>query len=112
MRGSNQQTKNEIISELIQIPGVGKSIATDLFNIGIKKIEDLKNHNPQELYQASNQFAGIIQDRCLLYVFRCAVYFASHKKHDPEKLKWWNWVDKDAKLKTGKFEIEKEKIIL
>lgn len=34
---------------------------------------------------------GEPQDRCLLYVFRCAVYYASRAKHDPEVLKWWNW---------------------
>jgi Pathogenicity locus len=34
-------------------------------------------------------------DRCVLYVFRAAVYFASNKKHDEEKLKWWNWKDKE-----------------
>ncbi len=26
-------------------------------------------------------------------MFRCAVYFASSEKHDPELLKWWNWKD-------------------
>jgi hypothetical protein len=34
-------------------------------------------------------------DRCLLYVFRCAVYFAEHTRHDPELLKWWNWKDRE-----------------
>ncbi|NQU25233.1 MAG: pathogenicity locus, partial [Candidatus Nealsonbacteria bacterium] len=28
-----------------------------------------------------------------LYVFRCAVYFASNATHDAELLKWWNWKD-------------------
>ncbi|NIV18422.1 MAG: pathogenicity locus, partial [Woeseiaceae bacterium] len=28
-----------------------------------------------------------------LYVFRCAVYYASEEDHDPELLKWWNWTD-------------------
>ncbi|WP_394701143.1 helix-hairpin-helix domain-containing protein [uncultured Methanolobus sp.] len=32
-------------------------------------------------------------DRCMLYVFREAVYFASNEEHDPELLKWWNWKD-------------------
>jgi hypothetical protein len=32
--------------------------------------------------------------RCVLYVFRCAVYFATEKVHDEELLKWWNWQDK------------------
>ena len=89
-------TPKETIKELTIIPGVGKSIATDLFNIGIKHIGDLKGKNPQQLYDNSNQFAGCIQDRCLLYVFRCAIYFAETQsgKQDSEKLKWWNWKDK------------------
>jgi hypothetical protein len=85
---------NKHIKELMEIPGVGKSIARDLLNIGIKKISDLKNKDPEDLYSRSNEFCGTVQDRCLLYVFRCAVYYAGTKKHDPEKLKWWNWKDK------------------
>jgi nucleotidyltransferase/DNA polymerase involved in DNA repair len=79
-------------SPLEKIPGVGKSIAKDLEGIGIKKVEDLKNANPKKLFDLSNKKAGKIQDRCLLYVFRCAVYFAKGGK-DKEKLKWWNWKD-------------------
>jgi hypothetical protein len=37
-------------------------------------------------------------DRCMLYVFRCAVYYATNKKHDPKLLKWWNWKE-DNKAK-------------
>jgi hypothetical protein len=77
---------------LILIPGVGKSIAEDLRNIGIMSIRDLKDKNPQELYEKSNKRAGTDQDRRLLYVFRCAVYFAEGGR-DPVKLKWWNWKD-------------------
>ncbi len=84
------------IKELTTIPGVGKSIATDLYNIGIRHINDLKGKDPQKLYELSNQYAGCVQDRCLLYVFRCAVYFAETpaNKQDKGKLKWWNWKDK------------------
>lgn len=80
---------------LTKIPGVGKSIAGNLWHIGIKKVEDLKGQDPEELYELSNRFAGETQDRCLLYVFRCAVYYAEtpEDKRDPEKLKWWNWKD-------------------
>ena len=89
---STEQQKDSL-KELMQIPGVGKSIARDLLNIGITKISQLKGRNPEVLYNKSNIKAGIVQDRCLLYVFRGAVYYASNKKHDPEKLKWWNWKD-------------------
>ena len=87
--------KAEVIKKLAVIPGVGKSIAGDLWNIGIRKVSDLKGQNPQLLFEASNQFAGTVQDRCLLYVFRCAVYYAETpiEEQEPEKLKWWNWKD-------------------
>ena len=83
-------------NNLTQIPGVGKSIAKDLQNIGINSVSDLVNKDPWELYRHSNTFAGQTQDRCLLYVFRCAVYFAETEsgQRDPEKLKWWNWKDR------------------
>ncbi len=77
---------------LTTIPGVGKSIAKDLLNIGINSVDDLIGKDPEELYQLSNKYVGQIQDRCLLYVFRCAVYY-SEGGRDPEKLKWWNWKD-------------------
>ncbi|MDD4968726.1 MAG: helix-hairpin-helix domain-containing protein [Paludibacter sp.] len=89
-------TKKQSLKELTLIPGVGKSIATDLWNIGIISIADLKDKNPYELYDQSNQFAGTVQDRCLLYVFKCAVYYANTpaNEHETEKLKWWNWKDR------------------
>ena len=34
---------------------------------------------------------GGYMDRCVLYVFRCAVYYARNEEHDPDLLKWWNW---------------------
>ena len=88
-------TKEQSIKELTIIPGVGKSLATDLWNIGITAIADLKGKNPDQLYDLSNKFAGTIQDRCVLYVFKCAVYYANTPaaKHETEKLKWWNWKD-------------------
>lgn len=89
-------TKEHSIKELTQIPGVGKSIATDLWNIGITAISDLKGRDPEVLYDLSNRYEGTVQDRCLLYVFRCAVYFAETPKTQQEidKLKWWNWKEK------------------
>lgn len=93
------------LKELMEIPGVGKSIAADLQRIGIKSVADLKGKSPQALYDESNALAGAVQDRCLLYTFRCAVYYANTKKEkrDPEKLKWWNWKDKKKTLLSGEF---------
>jgi pathogenicity locus Cdd1 protein len=86
-------TKDQSIKDLRKIPGVGISIANDLWNIGITSVADLEGEDPQNLYDRSNQYAGAIQDRCLLYVFQCAVYYANTpaELRDPEKLKWWSW---------------------
>ena len=93
---------NDPVKDLMQIPGVGKSIANDLINIGIKSVSDLKGKSPDDLYHKSNEFAGMVQDRCLLYVFRCAVYYANTIQHNPEKLKWWNWKDKAGGIRAGR----------
>ena len=83
-------------SPLPLIPGIGKSIAQDLNDIGIFEVKDLVWKDPQALFDASNTFAGCVQDRCLLYTFRCVVYFAQtpREKQESEKLKWWNWKDR------------------
>ncbi|MCO5287403.1 MAG: helix-hairpin-helix domain-containing protein [Chitinophagaceae bacterium] len=85
----------QTIKELTLIPGIGKSIATDLYNIGIRHVDDLRGQDPEVLFKTSNEFAGCIQDRCLLYTFRCAVYYAETPRElqEAEKLKWWNWKD-------------------
>ncbi len=85
------------MEELQSIPGVGRKIASDLFLIGINCISDLRNKDPEELYEKFCLVKRQKVDRCLLYVFRCAVYYATEPDHDPEKLKWWNW--KDANIK-------------
>ena len=78
-------------SELEHIPGVGISIAQDLQDLGMYHIGDLKGKSPEGLYEQLNTLRGMKIDRCMLYVFRCAVYFAETENPDPKLLKWWNW---------------------
>jgi hypothetical protein len=80
--------------DLEQIPGVGKSIAEDLRRLGITSVRQLKGRNPERLYKRLCDFKASPVDRCMLYVLRCAVYYASTKDPDPERLKWWNWKDR------------------
>lgn len=81
------------LNALRAIPGVGRSIAFDLYKLGIREPADLKGRDPEELFDRSNLLAGVTQDRCLLYVFRCAVYFAETNHPDRKKLLWWYWKD-------------------
>lgn len=84
-------SKANILKEFKQIPGVGKSIAQDLWNLGFRSIRELRGQDPEELYLKLCTLQGTHIDKFMLYVFRCAIYFASNDSHDPELLKWWNW---------------------
>lgn len=77
--------------ELQQVPGIGPSITADLSDLGIHKLQELGRQDPEELYARLCTQRGEHIDRCVLYVFRCGVYFARNSRHEPELLKWWNW---------------------
>jgi len=68
-------------------------MAQDLRDLGIHSIDDLKGQDPELMYKRLCLTHGTDIDRCVLYVFRCAVYYASEQNHDPDLLKWWNWSD-------------------
>lgn len=91
------RTSETALKGLQRIPGIGPSLAQDLVDLGIRNVSALRHRSPERLYERLCEIRGQHQDRCVLYVFRCAVYFASDNTHDPERLKWWNW--KDANLR-------------
>jgi hypothetical protein len=84
------ESKSAVLKELRKMPGVGKVVAADLWSMGYR-------HNDQKKE---------VQDICMLYTFRCAVYFANTygQLQDKEKLRWWYWMDKkkvDSKTKDA-----------
>ena len=92
----NRETvdKGKVLKQFQTIPGVGKACSLDFWNIGLRNVKELKGQNPGILYERLNLISGTTHDICMLYTFRCAVYFATEKTHDKEKLKWWYWKDK------------------
>jgi nucleotidyltransferase/DNA polymerase involved in DNA repair len=88
-----ETARSSAIADLSRIPGVGPSIAADLYSLGVREVAELRGRNAEALYAELCRKVGQQVDRCALYVFRCAVYFASESKPDPELLKWWNWKD-------------------
>jgi hypothetical protein len=86
--------QESVLHDLKRIPGVGSSIAQDLWDLGYRSVQELKDQDPEEIYQRLCEYQGADVDRCVLYVFRGAVYFASNEDHDPQLLKWWNWKDR------------------
>lgn len=81
------------MSDLQTIPGVGEKMERLFRDIGVASLADIKKRNPERMYRDLCDLKAAPVDKCVLYVFRCAKYFVSHKKHDPERLKWWTWKD-------------------
>ena len=81
-------------SPLTEIPGVGARTAAVMEALGLRQVSDLRGRDPEELYLKECLMKGYQEDRCALYVWRAAVYYADHETRDPEKLKWWYWKDK------------------
>lgn len=81
------------MGELRTIPGVGKQTEQDLLALGYTTVESLRGADPEEMFRCDCRRRGVQIDRCQLYIYRCAVYFAETPQPEPEKLKWWNWKD-------------------
>ncbi|EDS73451.1 helix-hairpin-helix domain-containing protein [Anaerofustis stercorihominis] len=81
------------MSELRKIPGVGVETEKDLISLGYTTISSLKGADPEEIYLRDCERQGVDIDRCQLYVYRCAVYYANGGE-DRENKKWWDFKDK------------------
>lgn len=87
--------------ELTRIPGVGISIAGDLQELGYQRVEDLREADAEQMYEDLCRHTGVRVDRCVLYVFRCATYFARTAHPDPGLLKWWKWKDPQPRARRA-----------
>lgn len=81
-------------TNLSTIPNVGPKTKECLIKIGITCVEDLIGKDPEEMYKKDCAQKGFEEDKCQLYLFRMAVYYAEHTTHENEKLKWWYWKDR------------------
>ena len=82
--------------DLRTLPGVGPATEAGLQALGISSPAQLRGQDPEELYRRSCALQWTELDRCVLYVYRCAVYAAETEHPEPEKCKWWNWKDQRA----------------
>jgi hypothetical protein len=79
-------------SELEQIPSIGAHMAQHLIAAGFSTIDSLKGQDPEDIYLRDCTAQKCEVDRCALYVYRLAVYYADNNGELPlEKSNWWNW---------------------
>jgi nucleotidyltransferase/DNA polymerase involved in DNA repair len=96
-KGSSEyKMKHKILTELRTIPGVGKVISHDLYDLNIRGIDDLRRIRADRLYDMHNKLKKSVQDRCMLYTFRCAIDYADKSEEGRKGFKnnWWDYKDK------------------
>ncbi len=89
---SRAGTRRATTGGLRAIPGVGAATEGDLRALGITRVDQLVGVDPESLFQRLAVHQGGHTDRCNLYVYRCAVYWAEGGRA-PELLRWWAWKD-------------------
>jgi hypothetical protein len=85
MESRMRHTDRTRIVDLEDLPNVGKSVAADLRELGIRAPEQLKHKDPYALYDALNRRTGVRHDPCLLDTFIAAVRFVEGGPAKP----WW-----------------------
>jgi len=81
-------------SQLEDIPNIGKSIASDLRELGILTPQQLAARDPLQTYLALSGNMGHRHDPCVLYTFLAA----QHYLHSGESIPWWKFTAQGKKL--------------
>lgn len=74
-------------SELTSIPNVGPAVAGKLRRLGIARPDELRGHDPNELFERLCALDGHRHDPCLLDTFVAAVSYVDGGPARP----WWEF---------------------
>jgi len=83
MKNPNRQT----VTELTDLPNIGKAIAEDLRLVGIQKPQDLIGKNAYQLHDELCRITGKKHDPCVIDVFLAVIDFMEGA--DP--VLWWKY---------------------
>ena len=84
---------NQVLRELQKLPNVGPAIAEDLVLLGVRRVEDLKSRNADEMYSQLCSKTGSRQDPCVWDTFAAVVDYA----HTGQPRKWWEFTQERKK---------------
>ena len=65
--------KQKTIKELETLRNIGPATAERLYSVGIKTAKQMKQSNPEKLYEKLKEKEGGILDKCVLYQLRGAI---------------------------------------
>lgn len=81
------------VSQLDELPNIGKAIASDLHLIGIDHPKKLIGMEPFKMYEDLCTATGKRHDPCVIDVFMSAVHFMEGGKALP----WWSFTEERKK---------------
>jgi Pathogenicity locus len=74
-------------TDLRAMPNIGPAIAEKLLRLGIERPDDLRGHDPEELFHRLCVLDGRRHDPCLLDTFVAAVDYTNGAPARP----WWHY---------------------
>ena len=77
----------ETISQLVELPNIGKAMANALQSIGIDHPKKLIGKDPFELFEALCAKTGKRSDPCVIDVFMSVIHFMEGGEPFP----WWSF---------------------
>ena len=86
-----------MVTELEELPNVGKALADDLRLIGIDDPKKLVGKNPFELYDKLCRNSGTTHDPCVIDLFMSIVHFMESGESRP----WWSFTDDRKRTLLG-----------
>jgi Pathogenicity locus len=86
-RKASSKKQRTDITKLEDVPNIGKSIADDLRQLGVRSPGDLRGRDPYQLYEELCEVTGQRHDPCLLDTFIAAVRFMEGGPNKP----WWKY---------------------
>ncbi|HHD64035.1 MAG TPA: mitomycin resistance protein [Desulfobulbaceae bacterium] len=85
------------VSQLEELPNIGKAMAGDLHLIGIQHPKDLVDKNACQPYDDLCSITGEKHDPCVIDVFLSVINFMAGGKARP----WWEFTTKRKKRKLS-----------
>ncbi len=93
-----RRPKADPADPLQALPNIGPATAADLHLLGIRRPEQIKGHDPFELYQRLCSLTGQRHDPCVLDVFIATVRFVE----GAPALPWWHYTTERKRLQAAR----------
>jgi hypothetical protein len=84
-------------ARLEDLPNIGKRLAADLRNVGIREPKDLMDKDPRVLFAELVPVMGHRHDPCVFYTLLAVRHYLQHA----EAMPWWKFTAQGREILDG-----------